>query len=76
MQAWFSTEDVVELERLGYNLYEFEISDRWVVSEFETVFTRDSIISVRVMEPSDIWPDYKSTAHKMGTSFGEAACLE
>lgn len=58
MQAWFDVEDVVELERLGYHLFEFEVSSCRIVSDFEIVFTRDSILSATEIDPAGIWPDY------------------
>lgn len=58
MRAWFDVVDVVELERLGYRLFEFEISNCRIVSNFEIVFTRDSILSVTEIDPSGIWDDY------------------
>ena len=59
MRAWFDVEDVIELEALGYHLFEFEIFDCRNVSEYEIVFTRDSIVNVREIDPQTIWPEYE-----------------
>lgn len=58
MRAWFDVADVVELEELGYNLYEFDIQSCRTVSEFEIVFTRADIIQQRLIDPATIWTDY------------------
>lgn len=59
MRAWFDVEDVIELEALGYHLFEFEILDCRNVSEYEIVFTRDRIVNVRETDPQTIWPEYE-----------------
>jgi len=51
LKAWFSALDVAEMERLGYKVYEFEISHCRAVSEYEICFTRDCIISQREIDP-------------------------
>lgn len=58
MRAWFDVEDVIELEALGYHLFEFEILDRRIVSEYEIVFTRDRIVRAKEIDPQTIWPEY------------------
>jgi hypothetical protein len=55
LKAWFSAQDVAELSVLGYEVYEFEISEYRTVSEYEICFPRESIISVRRINPFDIW---------------------
>ena len=58
LKAWFDVLDVVEMERLGYGVYEFDVASSKMVSPFEIVFTRDSINSVRTINPESIWSDY------------------
>ena len=58
--AWFDVMDVIEMERLGYNVFEFEIFECRKVSDFEICFTRDSVLSKRQIEPSKIWKDYEA----------------
>ena len=60
MREWFDVEDVIELELLGYHLYEFDIRNCRTVSEFEIVFTRDAILEQRLINPAVIWPEYES----------------
>ena len=55
LKAWFSKMDVFELEKLGYRIYEYEITSCRIVSEFEIVFTRESIVNQRVIDPSVIY---------------------
>lgn len=59
MRAWFDVEDVLELEKLGYLLYEFEIESCRAVSEYEIVFTRDAIETAKAIDPATIWPEYE-----------------
>ena len=59
LPAWFSALDVIEMEKMGYATYEFEVSEWRPVSEYEIVFTRESIISVHEINPAEIWPDYQ-----------------
>ena len=58
MRAWFDVEDVIELEELGYRLFEFEINGCRIVSDYEIVFTRDSIVKTKELYPGEIWPTY------------------
>lgn len=55
LKNWFSKTDVIEMRKMGYEVYEFEITDCRTVSEFEIVFTRDSIVSQRVIDYKEIW---------------------
>lgn len=55
LTAWFSALDVVELEKLGYNVYEFEVEEWRPVNEYEVVFTRESIKWVKAIDPIEIW---------------------
>jgi len=55
LTAWFSALDVVELEKLGYNVYEFEVEEWRSVNEYEVVFTRESIRWVKAIDPVEIW---------------------
>lgn len=64
LKEWFDIMDVIEMERLGYYVYEFEISDCRVVSPFEICFTRDSIIDVKDYDPKLIWEDYTQSRSK------------
>ena len=64
LSAWFDIEDILELEKMGYHAYEFDVTEIRTVSPYEVVFTRDSILRVTVLSPEDmasIWPEYKST---------------
>lgn len=60
LKAWFSTQDVVEMEAMGYSVIEFEVTNVREVSEFEVVFTRDSILKWDYIDPSSIWEDYNT----------------
>lgn len=65
LKAWFSALDVAEMEKLGYKVYEFEISHCRAVSEYEICFTRDCIISQREIDPRSIYGvEYDRAVHK------------
>lgn len=59
LTAWFDVMDVIEMECLGYKVFEFEILECRKVSDFEICFTRDSILGKRQIDPSKIWKDYE-----------------
>jgi len=56
--AWFDVLDIIESEKLGYHVYEFDVAGVRKVSDYEVVFTRDSIRECRAIDPQTIWPDY------------------
>lgn len=58
LKAWFSTQDVIEMEAMDYFVIEFEVTNVREVSEFEVVFTRDSMINWSYINPQAIWEDY------------------
>lgn len=55
LKAWFSALDVIEMIKIGYLIYEFEITSCRTVSEYEVCFTRDSIISQKVIDPHIVY---------------------
>ena len=55
LKAWFSALDVIEMQDLGYSVFEFDISSCRVVSEYEICFTRDSILSQKKIDPRSIY---------------------
>jgi nicotinic acid phosphoribosyltransferase len=54
---WFSDGDIKELVKLGYGVYEFTATNYKLVSNFETIFTRDSVKECRQISYKDIWKD-------------------
>ena len=70
LKAWFSALDVIEMERLGYKVYEFEISNCKVVSEYEIAFTRESVLSQREIDPNTVWGSEFAQLRKAGESNG------
>ena len=62
LKAWFSTQDIIEMEDMGYSVIEFEVTNVREVSEFEVVFTRDSIIKWDYIDPQSIWENYCTVA--------------
>lgn len=64
LKAWFDVLDIIEMEKLGYAVYEFDVDSVKTVSPFEVVFTRGSIRSVKVIDPCGIWNDYNSKREK------------
>lgn len=58
LREWFDALDVVQMQQLGYDVFEFEVNEWREVNQYETVFTRESIISVNEIDPSIIWDEY------------------
>ena len=58
LNAWFDVLDIIQMRQLGYKVYEFEVAETKPVSEYEVVFTRESIISCIAIDPAEIWQDY------------------
>lgn len=56
LQKWFSKKDLEELTTKGFTISEFEVVGHKKVSDFEYIFTRDSIISRTYLKVSDIYP--------------------
>jgi hypothetical protein len=59
LKAWFSALDVKEMLELGYEIFEFDITNCRKVSEYEICFTRDSVMSQRIINPSEIYEELK-----------------
>ena len=59
LQKWFSKRDLEELTAAGFTISEFEVTNYKKVSEFEYIFTRDSIINRTYLTVSDIYPEQK-----------------
>lgn len=57
LKHWFSVNDVLELQKLGYKVYEFELVNIKEVSDFEIIFTRDNIVQQREINYKEIWND-------------------
>ena len=55
LKHWFSLNDVLELSKLGYRIYEFELQNTKTVSEFEIIFTRDNIVSQKEINYKEVW---------------------
>lgn len=54
LKHWFSVSDVLELQKLGYKVYEFELINIKEVSDFEIIFTRDNIVQQREINYKEI----------------------
>lgn len=57
LKHWFSLIDVLELQKLGYKVSEFQLVGTKQISDFEIVFTRDNIIEQREIDYKEIWND-------------------
>lgn len=57
LKHWFSMNDVLELSKLGYKVYEFELDNTKQISDFEIIFTRDNIITQNEINYKEIWHD-------------------
>lgn len=55
LSHWFSQKDIEELLALGYGIFEFQASEVRVISPYESVFTRESIISQRELPPDELF---------------------
>lgn len=58
LKEWFDVLDIVQMRKLGYRVYEFEVTNVKPVNEYEVVFTRDSIQSVIAIDPAEIWSNF------------------
>ena len=58
LKAWFDVMDIIELRKLGYKVYRFEVAKIRVVSEYEVVFVRDDILSQIAIDPAEIWEEF------------------
>lgn len=58
LKEWFDVLDIVQMRKLGYKVYEFEVTNVKPVNEYEVVFTRDSIQSVIAIDPAEIWSNF------------------
>ena len=56
LQKWFSKRDLEELTAKGFTISEFEVVGHKKISDYEYIFTRDSIISRTYLKVSDIYP--------------------
>lgn len=69
LQKWFSKRDLEELTAAGFTITEFEVLEYKILSEFEYIFTRESIISKANLTVSDIYPhDELGTSKEEGFS--------
>ena len=57
LKHWFSITDVLELQKLGYKVYELELAETKQISDFEIIFTRDNIAGQREINYKEIWDD-------------------
>lgn len=54
MHYWFTAQDAMELAKAGYEVFEFEVSE-YIVEEFQTIFTRESIVKKTPIPLESIW---------------------
>lgn len=54
MQHWFSDNDALELFKNGYKLFQFK-SNQFIVEDFQTLFTREGILSKHEIPLDTIW---------------------
>lgn len=58
LKEWFCTQDIVELRKMGQNVYMFDVREIREVSDYEVVFAREDIIRQIQIDPSSIWTDF------------------
>ena len=56
LQEWFSRRDLVELLNAGFTISEFIVTNYKKVSDYEYIFTRDSILCRSYLGVEDIYP--------------------
>jgi len=59
LRAWFHALDIIQMARFGYRVYRFMVTEIRVVSEYEVVFTRDSIVDKVAIDPTEIWREIR-----------------
>lgn len=57
LKHWFSKTDLIELSKLGYDIFEFTLQNIKQISEYEIIFTRDNIINQKQLKINDIYED-------------------
>lgn len=57
LRAWFSKKDLMELCDAGFTISEFDVSEYKRLSDYEYVFTRESIVSINDLKINDIYPN-------------------
>ena len=71
LQKWFSKRDLEELLAAGFTVSEFEVTNCKKVSDYEYIFTRDSIVSKTDLKVSDIYPEIDRVLEEGVTSVKE-----
>ena len=56
LQKWFSRRDLEELTAIGFTITEFEVLEYRKLSDFEFIFTRESIVNKTNINVTDIYP--------------------
>lgn len=56
LQKWFSKRDLEELTVAGFTITEFEVTEYRKLSDFEYIFTRESIVNKTNINIVDIYP--------------------
>ena len=56
LQKWFSRRDLEELTAAGFTITEFEVLEYRKLSDFEYIFTRESIVNKTNINVTDIYP--------------------
>lgn len=57
LKEWFSLEDLCDLKKHGFGIYEFEVSQWKLVSEFECIFPRDAVVGRKEIGISEIYEE-------------------
>ena len=57
LQAWFSKRDLEELVANGFTISEFTVSRHKKLNEYEYIFPRENIVSIRDLSINDIYPE-------------------
>lgn len=57
LKEWFSLEDLCDLQKHGFGIYEFEVSQWKLVSEFECIFPRDAVVGRKEIGISEIYEE-------------------
>jgi len=57
LKEWFSMEDLCDLKKHGFGIYEFEVSQWKFVSEFECIFPRDAVVGRKKIGISEIYEE-------------------
>lgn len=57
LQHWMSKQDLIDLQKLGFEICEYQVTSYKVLGKYECIFLRENILSKKVCSVEEIYPD-------------------